>query len=254
MGNVENADPKSATSTESGNGTTIAERTGPDPVRDVITHVLPGPQAAGGQPAGIITKLIVIGFIIGYITIGLIIFIDTWVGEQVVLKSLVRGSLVDAIPQAFVSAFYMMIGAILGCGVLDVVSFHKYVAVKRDFQRSHVWGYFVAPWLAAVLGLIVFALLQTGLLVFSGGKSSAASEQNPEAAYLGFLATGFLAGFGWYEVTQRIRRLVVRFFRDPDQKSEASASPGTTEQLSRETGLSSNTADASVQVVIPPKE
>jgi hypothetical protein len=51
------------------------------------------------------------------------------------------------------AALFSVFGSILGAGVLDIFSLHKYVAVRRDFQTPHVWGYFFAPWLAAVLGL-----------------------------------------------------------------------------------------------------
>jgi hypothetical protein len=130
------------------------------------------------------------------------------------------------LPTIFVSAMYAVLGGILGAGVLDIVSFHKYVAVKRDFQSAHVWGYFVGPWLAAVLGLIVFALLQTGLLVFSGNKPS--GDQS-DVSNLGYLAVGFLSGFGWLEATERVREIVSRFFgagpQPPGPRQSESTAP-----------------------------
>ncbi|HEY0725869.1 MAG TPA: hypothetical protein VGD41_18115, partial [Pyrinomonadaceae bacterium] len=107
--------------------------------------------------------------------------------------------------------------------------------VKRDFRPDHVWGYFVAPWLAAVLGLIVFALLQTGLLVFSGGGSSAGIEpKNPAIANLGFLLTGFLAGFGWYDMVLLIRRMVQRFFHESSEEGFEGRDDGITARIARE--------------------
>jgi hypothetical protein len=103
----------------------------------------------------------------------------------------------------------------LGAGALGLVSFHKHVSAQSDFDPDHSWGYFVAPWLAGVLGLIVFALLQTGLLVFSGsiGPSDDAILSN-----LAFLAVGFLSGFGWYDATERIRSVVKQFFEEPQRR------------------------------------
>ena len=83
-----------------------------------------------------------------------------------------------------------------------------------------MWGYFVAPVLASVLGLVVLALLQSGLIVFAGGGSA---DKADDLARLGYLAVGFLAGFGWYEATQAIQRIVKRFF----SSDGASSNPQT---------------------------
>ncbi len=72
--------------------------------------------------------------------------------------------------------------------------------------------------LGGVLGLITFALLQTGLLVFA---SASQAEQSTFASNLGFLAVGFLSGFGWYAATQRIERLVNRFFAGGEDGKDA---------------------------------
>jgi hypothetical protein len=97
----------------------------------------------------------------------------------------------------------------LGCGALAIVSFHKYVAYEKGFELAHVWGYFCGPWLAATFGIVVFALLQSGLLVFSGKFPE---NGQFETANLGYLAIGFLAGFGWFRFTKIIEHLITRVF------------------------------------------
>ena len=99
------------------------------------------------------------------------------------------------------------------------MSFHKHVSVEQDFSNAHVWGYFIGPVLAMILGIVVFALVQSGLLVFGNGSLN--SEQS-NVAFLGSLSIGFLAGFGWYSATQKLRSLVKQFFGgDSDSQSAA---------------------------------
>jgi hypothetical protein len=87
-----------------------------------------------------------------------------------------------------------------------------------SFNVAHGWGYLFAPLLGAVLGLVVFALVKSGLLIFSG---IAAESQSPSfSANLGYIGVGFLAGFGWYQATQGIDRLVKKFFSGDDAARE----------------------------------
>lgn len=166
----------------------------------------------GEQPinqANFLSKLLVAIYIIAYVMIALLLFVDGWIHNHSLIRSLFTLSPDEEFPLMFSSALFTCLGSILGCGVLAMVSFHNYVAYECNFQTSHIWGYFGGPLLAMVLGLIVFALLQSGLLIFSSGPP--VSEQT-DTTNLGYLAIGFLSGFGWYRVTKRIERLVARVF------------------------------------------
>ena len=59
-------------------------------------------------------------------------------------------------------AFITVIGSILGGAILSITSFHRYIAIKKEFDIDHIWGYLLAPILNIVVGLIVYALLQSG--------------------------------------------------------------------------------------------
>lgn len=166
------------------------------------------PVAAPGPQAPFLVKLLLVAWIVVYLLAALALLLDIWVLQRQTLLNLLGLPAGAALSSGFLSALHAMLGAVLGAGVMDIVSFHTYASVKGDFQSRHVWGYLLAPLLAAVLGLIVFALLQSGLLVFAGhGKG-----EPDELARLGYLAVGFLAGFGWYEATSSIRAIVRRFF------------------------------------------
>lgn len=159
--------------------------------------------------ASSVAKLFIIVFALFYITIALYFVVDCWVHEQKKLKFFLGFPSDKIFPPMFLSAIYTVLGAILGAGALNIISFHRHVAIKHDFQAPHVWGYFVAPWLATILGLVIFALLQSGLLILNGGMSA---DSKSEVSNLGYLAIGFLSGFGWFQATERIRDIISRFF------------------------------------------
>lgn len=167
--------------------------------------------------ANFFTKISVLLFILAYITIVFIVLFDGWIHDYAILKNLFNLSKETSLSPMLVSIIHTVLGSLLGCGVLAIVSFHKYIAYERTFEVSHVWGYFCGPWLAATLGLVVFALLQSGLLVFAGNVSG---EPQTESTNLGYLAIGFLSGFGWYRVTKILELLVTRVFSAPESKGE----------------------------------
>jgi hypothetical protein len=178
--------------------------------------------AAPAPQAPLVMKLLIILFTLSYMTAAMYLVVDCWVLGQTTLKAALGLPADHLLPEIFVSAVFAVLGAVLGAGALDLVSFHRYVAVKRDFQAPHVWGYFFAPWLAAVLGLIVFALVRSGLLVFGGGPSG---ESPSDVSNLGYLAVGFLSGFGWFQATERIREIVSGFFRSGQNTAQAARRP-----------------------------
>lgn len=172
--------------------------------------------------APFLIRLLIILYALSYMGIAMYMVVDSWVLGQGTLKRVLGLPMDHVLPPIFVSAVFAVLGAVLGAGALDIVSFHRYVSVKRDFQSPHVWGYFCGPWLAAVLGLVVFALLQSGLLVFSGSKSP---ESQSDVSNLGYLAVGFLSGFGWLQATERIREIVSRFFAPGSKAGGAQQQP-----------------------------
>ena len=177
---------------------------------------IPVQQSPPPPQAPFAVRLVVALFVIAYMLGALSVLLDVWVFGAANLRSALGVGPDTVLPEVFLSALHAMIGATLGAGSLGIVSFHTYVSLKGDFQARHVWGYFMAPVLASVLGLVVFALLQSGLLVFANRGAGTADD----LARLGYLAVGFLAGFGWWEATHSIQRIVKRFF-----SSDAPTSP-----------------------------
>jgi len=174
------------------------------------------------------SMLVVLPFTVSYCILGIWLLFDGWLNG---FSSLfwIWGIEPDVgIMPVFKLALFSLVGSILGCGTLDIVSFHKYVAVKKIYDLDHIWGFFFSPILAAIIGLMVFALFQSGLLVFAGNISN---ENTPVTAELGFAAVGFLSGYSWHEVVEKFRDLSQSLFKKNENLEK---SRKTTEEVAKE--------------------
>lgn len=155
------------------------------------------------QSASTVSLVFLAAYLIFYLLGALWLFVEGWLNQFHALQGLWGYPEAQKLPPLLQSAMFSMTGAIMGCGVLGIISFYRYVSVESSFQTHHLWGYYFAPVLAVIVGLITFALLQSGLLVFSGQNDSTSSVSN-----LGYLAVGFISGYGWYQFTDKVDELV----------------------------------------------
>ena len=182
------------------------------------------------EQASTFCRIAVVLFTLSYITFALWLLVDLWVRDKSFVTTLLSLNK-ESLDVMFVMALYSVIGALLGSGVLDLVSFHKYAAVENDFRLTHVPGYIYGPWLAATVGLIIFCLLQSGLFVFSGGGPSLKMEETP-VSKMAYISVGFLAGFGWMNAVEKIREIVSRFFaKDVRRKKKEPEEASSTEAV-----------------------
>lgn len=100
--------------------------------------------------------------------------------------------------------FFTIVGALLGSAILSITSFHRHYAINYSFNSKHIWGYFLVPLLAALVGCLVFAIVQSGLLVLTG---DIANESNPVRATLGYVAIGGVAGYNWDIFVKKLENL-----------------------------------------------
>lgn len=107
-------------------------------------------------------------------------------------------------------AFFTMLGAIFGGAILSFTSFHRYVAVEKGFDIDHLWGYILAPVLNIIIGVIVYALLQSGLLVLTG---SFTGDNHQVSSAFGFLAIGCIAGYNWDDFIKKLEELSKKLFK-----------------------------------------
>ncbi|MFT7680658.1 MAG: glycerol uptake facilitator-like aquaporin [Moritella dasanensis] len=100
--------------------------------------------------------------------------------------------------------FFTTMGAILGGAILNIISFHKYFSVEKNFNIEYLWGYFFTPILSAVVGIVAFSLVQGGLLVLNGSLADKPESIN---SALGFIAIGCIAGYNWDVFIRKLQEL-----------------------------------------------
>lgn len=176
------------------------------------------PEKPGDQPQAelapfevrfvLVLYLLAIGFFFLYL------LFDTWSGDLDIPRAVFQ------LPESFLDSSlfqsFMMAasGGGLGGVIYSLLAFHRHVSVRRDFGSAYAWGFFLSPWIAMILGQVVFALVQGGILVFATGTPSA--DALAEMGYFGF---GFLAGFGWNSVTEKLRELINQLFGGSPDKT-----------------------------------
>ena len=157
----------------------------------------------------ICVKWLIVFWMLIYTNSALFAVVTLWLDQGQTLCNWLNVDDCTRLSSVFISSIYSMFGGILGAGVLGMVSFHQFASLEGIFDIRHGWGFLFAPFLASILGLMVFALMQSGLMIFSG---TAADAETSATTNLGYLSIGFLSGFGWYPATQRINQIVSRFF------------------------------------------
>ncbi|MGI2869075.1 hypothetical protein [Vibrio alginolyticus] len=129
---------------------------------------------------------------------------DGWINQFKSIYGL--WSLVPSTPlpaHVFFLAFTML-GSILGSALLGIISFHRYKAVEKTFDPDHLWGFLFSPLLAMIIGILAFAIIQSGLVVLSGQMNTSTNQDN---ATLGYLAIGGITGYNWDIFVKKLQEL-----------------------------------------------
>lgn len=146
--------------------------------------------------------LLVPPYVVVYTLLGLWLMIDGWLTGFSALKWM--WSQEGEFSPLIKFMLFTMNGALLGCAVLGIISFHRYYSLEKSFDRSHIWGYMFAPLLAIVVGALAFALLQSGLFVLSG---NVAKGSDPQSASLAYFAIGSIVGYNWDVFAEKLEAL-----------------------------------------------
>lgn len=141
--------------------------------------------------AAIVTSL----YILTYSLSTIWLMFDGWVNQFTSIYWL-WGIMVDEKPFApqICFALYTVLGAIMGGALLSITSFHRHFSIEKKFDTDHLWGYWFTPVLSMIVGIIVYALVQSGLLVLSGTSNT---QENIQTAALGYTAIGSISGYNW---------------------------------------------------------
>ena len=132
---------------------------------------------------------------------------DAWSGDLAIPRFIFRVSDEFSGSELFQSFMMAAAGGGLGGVIYSILAFHRHVSIRQDFGSVYAWGFFLSPFVAMVLGAVVFSLIQGGLLVFATGAPAETS-----LADMGYFGLGFLAGFGWNSVTEKLRELINQLF------------------------------------------
>lgn len=101
----------------------------------------------------------------------------------------------ETVPRFVLNYLYLMIGAVFASGIVNVLILQQWAKQLR-FDMGY-WNGLFSPLLAAVIAVMVYALLQGLLMIFSG---KAVLHYSSEISRLGFLCVGFVSA--WYFLLQ----------------------------------------------------
>lgn len=146
---------------------------------------------------------------------------DTWVGQHS-LPRVLGYQLTRLDTPAFRLVYYSVLGGALG-GVLN--GMRSSIQHFANFKAQYAWKYIVGPWMGAILGLIVYALVQGSFSVL-GGNGNLVNVSTTQA--LSNFAAGALAGYGVRDVFVWLDAQVTKAFKvTPDvrgmQQEDAAA-------------------------------
>lgn len=139
-----------------------------------------------------------------YTSLSIWLLFDGWINNFSALYPIWNVDESNSFPEYIQLAFTTSIGSVLGGAILSFVSFHRYVSVEKCFDIDHCWGFFVLPLLSIITGLVIYSLIQGGLLMLSG---SITADKTPQSAQIGFTAIGCIVGYNWDRVATQLQKL-----------------------------------------------
>ena len=136
-------------------------------------------------------------FALTYLLLALIILgwflFDIWIGQHTLPRLLGYG-----VARLNTPGYRLMAYTIIGGGIGAIVNGVRSCLLNyKWFSRYFIWKYVMAPWMGATLGLFVYSLLHSSIVVFGGG--SLADNVGTTQALANF-AAGALAGYGSKDV------------------------------------------------------
>lgn len=128
----------------------------------------------------------------------------SWSNDFSFLDSLLRFKNSFTVNEEIKLAIFTIIGAILGGSTLGITSLHKYTAVTKKLDVDHIWGYFMAPILSVIIGVLIFCFLYSGLMVLTGGVELDAEKNSVK---IGYLSMGAICSYNWDVFIKKLQKL-----------------------------------------------
>ncbi|EAB0395501.1 hypothetical protein VQ412_001571 [Escherichia coli] len=127
-----------------------------------------------------------------------------WSGDYSFLRFLLQPTGEFVVSDEIRLATFTVAGALLGGATLSITSLHKYSAVTKTLDVDHLWGYLMAPVLSVVIGLLIFCLLYSGLMVLNGGTSI---NSELSSVRIGYLSLGAICSYNWDVFVLKLQKL-----------------------------------------------
>lgn len=154
-------------------------------------------------------------YITTYTLLAIWLLIDGWVNSFSSIYWLWSITGKDAhFPLIVTNLLFTIIGSLFGCSILGITSFHQHNAIDKNFDLDHFEGFFFAPLLALIVGILIYAILQSGLVVLTNNITSSST------ATLGYLAIGGISGYNWDVFVKKLQELSKNVLNIKDDKKE----------------------------------
>jgi cyanate permease len=109
---------------------------------------------------------------------------------------------------------FTCIGALLGSALLNIVSFHRYVAIEKNFDKDHMFGFIFSPLLAIIVGILTYCIIHSGIFILSGNQTA---DSDSISASLGHVAIGSVAGYNWDVFVKKVQSLSAQLFKSDSE-------------------------------------
>lgn len=155
-------------------------------------------------------------FSILYLIVALVffswLFLDTFIGRNVLLKTILPvGSDYLNYP-LFRLIAYTVIGGGLGGAINGIRSFIIWHPERMAFGWRFMWKYMTLPLVGCVLAAIVYAIVRSGIAAFGGDF---APNEDITTQALSAFAIGALTGYGSHKVFRWLDNQVNKLFKVP---------------------------------------
>lgn len=143
-------------------------------------------------------------YIMAYTLFALKYLLLSWSGDYTFIGDIMSLPMTFSPNDEIKLALFTIAGAVLGGATLGITSLHNDSAVEKALDIDHLWGYLMAPVLSVVIGVLIFCLLYSGIMVLSGGVNS-----NPEqnSVKIGYMSLGAICSFNWNVFVIKLQKL-----------------------------------------------
>ncbi len=162
------------------------------------------PTEIGFSGWRLLLSFVIFIYIMIYTLFAIKYFFLSWSGDYGFLNDLIHPSDSLIANEEIKLAIFTILGALFGGATLGITSLHRYSAVTKTLDIDHLWGYLMAPILSIVIGILIFCLLYSGLMVLNGGASINAGQASVK---IGYLSLGAICSYNWDVFVMKLQKL-----------------------------------------------